>query len=214
MQQDDYRDLYKKMNKNWNDSVSLYKAEIAPLINKNMVVLEAGCGFSNLFTDQYEKAKKVIGVDISQEYLNANTTLEHKVLAPLEDMPQIPTGSIDLVVSSWVLEHIQNSQKAFSEISRVLKPGGKFVFLTPNEFNYVVIINKILPVTLRNKLSKKLTENLTVDPMPATYQANNVFKINILAKKNGLRKIKLILNGDPTYLAISRIFFYIGITFE
>lgn len=35
----------------------------------------------------------------------------------------------DLVVMGWVAKHLENPQKVFNEIHRVLKPGGKVIFL-------------------------------------------------------------------------------------
>lgn len=41
----------------------------------------------------------------------------------------IPTNSMDFVISSEVLCSVNNVQKSLQEIKRVLKPGGKFLFL-------------------------------------------------------------------------------------
>ncbi|TME14228.1 MAG: class I SAM-dependent methyltransferase [Chloroflexi bacterium] len=40
-------------------------------------------------------------------------------------------GSIDLMVSSDVLEHVPNLERAFAETARVLKPGGLHLFTVP-----------------------------------------------------------------------------------
>jgi len=42
-----------------------------------------------------------------------------------------PNESFDLFVSQDVMEHIFNPEKAFKEISRVLKPGGAHIFTVP-----------------------------------------------------------------------------------
>jgi ubiquinone/menaquinone biosynthesis C-methylase UbiE len=41
--------------------------------------------------------------------------------------------SFDYVISFDVLEHIPNVDKHIKEVFRVLKPGGKYLFLTPNK---------------------------------------------------------------------------------
>jgi SAM-dependent methyltransferase len=41
-------------------------------------------------------------------------------------------GSFATVTSTSVLEHIADLEPVFSEVARVLKPGGKFVFCVPN----------------------------------------------------------------------------------
>jgi SAM-dependent methyltransferase len=42
-----------------------------------------------------------------------------------------PSEHFDFILSSDVLEHVPEPQKALSEIYRVLKPGGKFIFTVP-----------------------------------------------------------------------------------
>jgi len=214
MTQDEYRDYYEKINLKWNDSVSIYKEIVSGLINENTVVLEAGVGFSSMYREEYKRAKKVIGVDISAEYLEMNDILEEKIVADLSNFPQVPDNSVDLIISSWVLEHLLTPEKVFSEFHRVLKKGGKIVFITPNASNYIVFLNKIIPHWFRVKVASKLGGKLTVEPMKTYYRANTVRKLNQLISLNNLRLDKLIINGDPTYIAINKIFFYIGIFIE
>lgn len=214
MVQDDYRKLFSKINKGWKDSVAIYKSIVTELINKDTVVLEAGCGFSNMYKEEYKIAKHVIGVDIDAKYLQMNDTLKEKIVADLSYMPQVKDSSVDIIISSWVLEHLKEPQKVFNEFARVLKKGGKVIFITPNGLNYILILNRIIPKWFRNKVARMLTKDLTVDPMPAFYRANTVGGITKLAKNAGLSVNSIILNGDPTYVAINKVFFYIGILIE
>lgn len=214
MTQDDYRAEYKKINKNWNDSVSIYKSIVSPLITPDTVVLEAGCGFSNMYREEYKKAKRIIGVDIDESYLQANDVIQEKIVADLSNFPQVQNESVDLIISSWVLEHLKEPEKVFSEFSRVLKKGGKLVFITPNSLNYIVVLNRFMPKFLRNKIARMLTKDLTVDPMQTFYRANSEGKLKDLAQKNYFGIEKFIINGDPTYVAINKFFFYIGVLIE
>jgi SAM-dependent methyltransferase len=47
---------------------------------------------------------------------------------------QIPfnSGHFSSVISTSVLEHIQDLKPVFNEVARVLKPGGRFIFCVPN----------------------------------------------------------------------------------
>lgn len=45
-------------------------------------------------------------------------------------------GSYDVVVLQEVVEHLENVPFVFREIRRVLKPGGCFIFTTPNMLNW------------------------------------------------------------------------------
>jgi SAM-dependent methyltransferase len=59
--------------------------------------------------------------------------------ATVQDLQQLTFAdeSFDLVVSSHVMEHVPDPWKALSEIRRVLRPGGRYVFSVP--FRRVVL---------------------------------------------------------------------------
>lgn len=212
--QDDFRKLYQKINPGWQDSVAIYKNLISGYLSKDMTILEAGCGFSNMYLELYGKVKKVIGVDIESKFLAMNPHLQEKIQADLADMPQVREASVDLIVSSWVFEHIENPAGAFREFFRVLKPRGKVIFLTPNKLNYVVFSNHLAPGFLRKWIVGKMSKDLVTDPMKTYYRANSIRKIAHLAKQSGLQPKRIILNGDPTYIAINKLFFYLGVFAE
>ena len=44
-------------------------------------------------------------------------------------------NSFDLVISTEVIEHLENKYLFFKEIKRILKPNGTFIFSTPNITN-------------------------------------------------------------------------------
>ena len=50
---------------------------------------------------------------------------------------EMPYGdaTFDMAICSHVLEHLQHPRKAMAEIGRVLKPGGRFIFLTPSAWD-------------------------------------------------------------------------------
>ena len=46
----------------------------------------------------------------------------------------VPAKSYATVISNSVLEHIEDLDPVLAEVSRVIKPGGKFVFCVPNQY--------------------------------------------------------------------------------
>ncbi len=76
----------------------------------------------------------VWGIDISDGMLEKARATASKLgvknvrfeKAELESLP-LPSASIDLVVSNCVLNHAADKARVWSEIFRVLKPGGRFV---------------------------------------------------------------------------------------
>lgn len=75
-----------------------------------------------------------IGLDISETALkSAAAILPECKFYKIEDGGNSPleNNSIDFVFSSEVIEHIYDTKNAFSEIARILKPGGQLLLTTP-----------------------------------------------------------------------------------
>lgn len=98
-------------------------------------LLDLGCS-SGLMTSQILSAwpaADVIGLDAEADGL----TLAHRRLPQVPfihasgtDIP-LPPAIVDAVVAINVLEHIPDDSRALSEISRVLRPGGRAVIVVP-----------------------------------------------------------------------------------
>ncbi len=87
-------------------------------------VLDVGCGnkpYKSLFPTTIE----YIGCDVVQSSLFLVDTI-----CPATDL-SFDDSKFDTVFSTQVLEHVNDHQKAFGEINRVLKPGGIFLFSVP-----------------------------------------------------------------------------------
>lgn len=105
-------------------------------IKKGDVVVDLGSGAGNdVFVARAITGDegKVIGIDMTEEMIdkaNANNArlgfnnVEFH-LGEIEAMP-LEDALADVVVSNCVLNLVPNKQKAFSEIYRILKPGGHF----------------------------------------------------------------------------------------
>ena len=96
---------------------------------------------------------RVIGVDMTPEMItraraNANRAGHENVefrLGDIEFLP-IPDHSIDVVLSNCVINLVSDKQRAFSEIHRVLRSGGRFVI------SDIVTVGDI-PVDVREDLA-------------------------------------------------------------
>jgi SAM-dependent methyltransferase len=101
-------------------------------------VLDAGCG-SGWYTEWLVRnGAQVVGIDLSGRMLDlARQRLAGRAelsLADVSDLHAQRDGSFDLVVSSLVLHYVGDLKKAFSELARVLRPGGLLVFSTHHPF--------------------------------------------------------------------------------
>ncbi len=105
-------------------------------IKEGDVVLDLGSGAGNdvfIARRLVGETGRVIGVDMTEAMIgraNANnvklgyTNVEFR-LGEIENLP-VDSTSVDVVVSNCVLNLVPSKERAFSEIFRVLKPGGHF----------------------------------------------------------------------------------------
>ncbi len=111
-----------------------YRREI--LVDATGSVLEIGFGTGlNLAYYPSDKVRKITTVDVNpgmnrlaQTRIAASPiSVDYQVLDG-EKLPMVD-NTFDTVVSTWTLCSIQHVEPAIAEIYRVLKPGGKFLFI-------------------------------------------------------------------------------------
>jgi len=84
-----------------------------------------GLGFSEAIALEYDEQNYALLQKNAGRLPNVRTMRESLLQIPLED------SSVDAVLSTQVIEHIEDHQKAASELCRILKPGGYAVITVP-----------------------------------------------------------------------------------
>ena len=99
-------------------------------------VLDLGCGGGFLSNYLAERGHTVTGVDTTAENLAVARANDRSRTATYElaDACALPYGanSFDVVCAMDLLEHVEKPERVIAEASRVLTPGGLFVFHTFN----------------------------------------------------------------------------------
>ena len=95
------------------------------------IVLELGCGTGKNTKWLLEKAKRIIGLDFSQEMLNKakeKISDERAIFrrADLTEIWEIDNDFADLITCSLTLEHIKNLNHIFNQANLKLKKNGLF----------------------------------------------------------------------------------------
>jgi len=199
--QEFYRQQYRRSH-HWKDSLALYCEVIDRYVEADTYVLDIGCGHGDFLAPVYSKTPHTYGVDPDAQALAKNTILRNTVVGSAEVLP-FPDNFFDLVVSAWVLEHLERPEQAFREMYRVLKPGGRVIFLTPNTWNYNVWIIRLIPNCFHNFFTRRLYNRQEHDTYPVRYKVNSPRKVDRTLLPLGFKKAQLILNGDPTYISFN-----------
>jgi ubiquinone/menaquinone biosynthesis C-methylase UbiE len=104
-------------------------------------VLEYGCGTGSQAFDLAERARHVIGIDISDVAIRqAHLSAARRRLVNVEfrvdnaEAMQLPAKHVDVVAGSGIVHHL-DIPKAMQEVRRVLTPGGVAIFAEPLAHN-------------------------------------------------------------------------------
>jgi SAM-dependent methyltransferase len=102
-------------------------------------VLEIGCGAGLMAIELARAGRKVTGVDVSQVILDKARARSKGVTGvEFEQVSGVtlpyPNETFDVAYSIEVVEHLHENDALahFAEVRRVLRPGGRYWFLTPN----------------------------------------------------------------------------------
>lgn len=189
-----------------------FNSLIRSFLNSSSCVLHAGCGVDESI-GLHAIAGHTVGLDYLS-YLSANHDLDDAVVGDLECVP-FKAASFDLVVSRWVIEHLSDPFRFFQESSRVLRPGGKLVILTPNVYYYAVVITRLSPLSFQKWFVKNILHENPDGVFKTFYRSNTRSQLSAHAKKAGLtQQYSVILEGKPSLLAFSKLSFLIGILYE
>src|SRR5262249_52920731 len=143
---------------------------------------------------------EVVGADIDPCVLK-NPELDVAVLIDRDRLP-LDDASFDLVISDYVLEHVEHPTKFFAEIYRVLRPGGNYFFRTPNIYHYVTLISLMTPHWLHMLIANRV-RRLSPDahePWPTWYRLNSRSRIRKLAHASGFTTMELrMVETEPSY---------------
>jgi len=99
-------------------------------------VLEVGCGWGELAEwIARDTGAEVAAVDLSARMVAL--TRERGIDASVADVQALPFGddAFDVAVAAWMLYHVPDLELGLSELSRVLRPGGRLVVATNSAFH-------------------------------------------------------------------------------
>jgi SAM-dependent methyltransferase len=136
-------------------------------------------------------ASAFVGCDLDIDGMKANPHLHHRIASDAQSLP-FPADSFDLVTANMVLEHLVNPAAVFAEIARVLRPEGRFVFVTPNRAHPVVrLMGTLLSVRQRRLVAHVLENRPMFNVFPTYYRANTADDLRRLAAEVRLEPVEL-----------------------
>lgn len=203
--------FYPNFRKNWDDD--RFRQLILEEISHDFNVLDLGAGAGIVPQMNVKgRANKVCGVDPDPR-VEYNPYLDDGRVGFGEDIPW-PDNSFDFIFSDNVLEHLSEPDKVFTEVYRVLKPGGIFMAKTPNKCHYVPLIARLTPLWFHKKVVSWRGRK-GEDVFPTQYRANTAGDISDHARVAGLKLDRIdYIDGRPEYLRFTFATYLLGLLYE
>ncbi|MGH7054474.1 MAG: class I SAM-dependent methyltransferase [Stellaceae bacterium] len=117
-------------------------------------VLDIGGGRNSPFID-FLPARElctVIALDILQTQIGANKSADLKIVGDVCGAVPLRDGSVEVVVTRSVLEHLRDPRAAVREIHRVLTARGVCIHVFPARFSPFPVLNRIIPDKIAHRL--------------------------------------------------------------
>lgn len=205
------RTFYPEFSRNWDDR--LFRQRIIARLSKNAVILDLGAGAGIVKEMDFRgMAGRICGVDLDPRVLD-NPMLDEGKVGDAGVIPY-PDNEFDLVFADNVVEHLDDPVAVFSEVARVLKPGGIFLFKTPNKTHYMPLIARVTPHWFHQFFNRR-RGRLETDTFPTRYRANSANAVAQVAARSGLVVSSVAtIEGRPEYLRITWPTYLVGIAYE
>jgi SAM-dependent methyltransferase len=190
---------------------NILEREVARRLREADTLVDAGCGRTAPLLRAFQgKAARLIGVDLVEFSPEARDAGLELIRGDL-NLIKLDTGSVDGIVSRSVMEHLSNPDATYKEFSRILKPGGWVIFLTPNLWDYGSLFAKLIPNQFHPMIVAKTEGRDELDTFPTYYRSNTPGAVKRLAKTSGFQIAACKYLGQyPNYLMFSAPLFLLG----
>lgn len=167
--------------------------------------LDIGCGTSICWIMSKKEqdllvssAAYVVGIDVD-EGIVSNASVTYRVQAVGEQLP-FQDETFHLVTANMVVEHVADPTRLLSEVLRVLRPGGRFLFITPNRLSPYFFVAHAMPENLKKGIVGFLEGRRGEEIFPTHYKINTPSTIAELALDNGFELQHISLVGSSGLL--------------
>lgn len=184
----------------------IFWAHVTEVLRPDSRVLDFGAGRQNsVLGDLRPLCARVDGCDISPEVLD-NSQLTAAALVADSRLPY-SDAAFDLIVSSYVWEHLRDPDAAMAEMLRVLKPGGHILAITSNAWGYVALAARLVPNGWHRAVLRAVQPDRSDQSIfPTVYRINTRKAVARRLGPHGKLEVAYA-SGEPSYHFGSRVLY-------
>jgi SAM-dependent methyltransferase len=181
--------------------------------SSSVLDLGAGSGWNQKYDPRLKgRCRQVVGLDVDPK-LKDNPRLDRVVLGDITAIP-LADEAFDVVFSMMVLEHLPEPRRCAAEVYRILKPGGRFLVITPNIYHYVSLAGRLTPHWFHRWYSRKMWAAQR-EAFPTYYKLNTVRSFPRPFEAVGFETVAIrTVEPMPSYLAFSAPTFLLGALYQ
>ena len=187
------------------DGTIAFYTRVNALVTPTSRVLDYGCGvgahvsaedpFTGALQRLRGKVAEVVGVDVDGAARN-NPNIDRFFPTSGGEIP-LEATSVDVCVCDWGLEHFEEVSTFFTEVHRVLKPGGYLCLRTPNLLHYSSIGAWVLPFRFHHAVRRMLGHFHTeADVFPTLYRCNTRGRLQRALERHGFDALVYAHTGE------------------
>lgn len=201
------------------DQIVDFYGRINALLKPDSVVLDFGAE-RGAFMDEPEsyrrglrlfkgRVQRVVGVDVDP-VVKENRSLDTALVWQPGTSIDLPEASVDLVLSDFTFEHIDDPSLVVPELERILKPGGWVCARTPNRWGYIAVGARIVPNRWHARVLSRLQPGRQErDIFPTRYRLNTMAAMRQEFSAPTWEVYGYTMNGHPSYAGNSRLMYYL-----
>jgi SAM-dependent methyltransferase len=191
----------------------LLEREVDRHLRPGDTLLDAGCGRTAPVLVKFRgKARRLIGVDLVDfDAPVEGVTLLNNDLGRMD----VEDASVDVIMCRSVMEHVEDPAAVYREMHRVLKPGGRFLFLTGNLWDYAALVAMAVPNRFHPWIVSKTEGRKEKDVFPVRYRTNTLRAVRRWAAQAGFEVESFRYLGQyPSYFMFNGFLFLLATGYE
>ena len=203
------------------DGAIRFYARVRELLPPNGVALDIGCGRGTQGDDPVTvrrdlrilrgRCRSVIGIDVDPAGARNRFIDEFRLIKSPRDWP-VEDASVDLALADFVVEHVADPDAFFTQVARVVRPGGHVCIRTINVNSYLGVASRLIPSRFHYKVLRRAhSAREAEDVFPTVYRCNTRRRLRDALERHGFEAVVYTSEDEPSYLTFSSFTYRLGL---